>query len=225
MKTDLLEGHRILVTGGTSGIGLGIAETLLRHGARVVINSHAPGTAEPAMKHLAPLGETHFIQADLSTEKGPVQLVIDASDALGGLDGLVNNAGTYVIEEPYETRVQDFTRLFNLNVRAYYLCAKTFAGDNLRVNGIAPGLIPTTLNDHCHSSNPEIQATMKSQIPLGRFGRPHEIGNAAVFLASDLARYITGQMIYVDGGISAQQIVYQGGSSESLVARDLRHRV
>lgn len=67
----------------------------------------------------------------------------------------------------------------------------------IRVNAVAPGAI---LTEH---SAPDRQATA-GRIPLARFGSPLEIGNAVAFLASDDARYITGQILYVDGGLMAQ---------------------
>jgi len=85
--------------------------------------------------------------------------------------------------------------------------AVTLAEDGIRVNGIGPGLVKTRLNDYASSSNPELQELMRSQIPLGRIGEPDDIAGAAVFLASPMARYITGHMLYVDGGIIAQQMV------------------
>jgi NAD(P)-dependent dehydrogenase (short-subunit alcohol dehydrogenase family) len=51
-----------------------------------------------------------------------------------------------------------------------------------------------------------VEQTLQRQIPLGRIGQPDDIGAAAVFLASESARYITGQMLYIDGGILAQQM-------------------
>jgi NAD(P)-dependent dehydrogenase (short-subunit alcohol dehydrogenase family) len=85
--------------------------------------------------------------------------------------------------------------------------AVTLAEDGIRVNGIGPGLVKTRLNDYASSSDPELQELMRSQIPLGRIGEPDDIAGAAVFLASPMAHYITGHMLYVDGGIIAQQMV------------------
>lgn len=86
--------------------------------------------------------------------------------------------------------------------------AVTLAGQGIRVNGIGPGLIETVLNDFAHRDEPDVRRMVEKQIPLGRVGVPDDIGGAAVFLASSQAKYITGQMVYIDGGMTAQQIVY-----------------
>ena len=66
-----------------------------------------------------------------------------------------------------------------------------------RVNAIAPGLIKTDMARALWEPN---EATLGSRTPLGRIGEPQDIANAAIFLASDLANWITGQTIVVDGG-------------------------
>jgi L-rhamnose 1-dehydrogenase len=63
-----------------------------------------------------------------------------------------------------------------------------------------PGTIATDLNKEDLSS-PEKLAYMKKRIPLGRLGEPADVANAVVFLASDLARYVTGAALLVDGGL------------------------
>lgn len=83
--------------------------------------------------------------------------------------------------------------------------AVTLAGQGIRVNGIGPGIIHTPLTAK-GLSQPGVVNTLQRQIPLGRIGQPEDIGAAAVFLASEGARYITGQMLYIDGGILAQQM-------------------
>ena len=83
--------------------------------------------------------------------------------------------------------------------------AISLASKNIRVNGIGPGILETPLtSDGLNKGNNKKVIT--SQIPLGRIGDPADIGGAAVFLASDEAKYITGQMLYVDGGILANQL-------------------
>jgi 3-oxoacyl-[acyl-carrier protein] reductase len=75
--------------------------------------------------------------------------------------------------------------------------SKELAGRKILVNAIAPGVIATEMAD----TIPEEQRqAMLTQIPLGRFGAPDDIANVALFLASDLSNYITGQTIHVNGG-------------------------
>lgn len=69
----------------------------------------------------------------------------------------------------------------------------------IRVNAICPGLIRTRLTEG-HFTNPEILKPYFAQLPLGRGGLPQEVAAAAVFLASNLASYITGATLFVDGG-------------------------
>jgi NAD(P)-dependent dehydrogenase (short-subunit alcohol dehydrogenase family) len=69
----------------------------------------------------------------------------------------------------------------------------------VRVNAIGPGLIATPLNEKARQ-NPEYMAHFKGRIPLGRIGTPDDIAQPAVFLASDMARWITGVTLPVDGG-------------------------
>lgn len=75
--------------------------------------------------------------------------------------------------------------------------AKELAMSNIRVNGIAPGVINTKMNE---VFSEEDRKSLEEEIPLGRFGTPEEIGKLAVFLASDDSSYITGQIIRADGG-------------------------
>lgn len=89
--------------------------------------------------------------------------------------------------------------------------AVTLAGRGIRVNGIGPGLIDTPLTA-AGLDTPGVRDKVTAQIPLGRVGRPDDIAGAAVFLASQAAGYITGQMLYVDGGILAQQMSWDPAS-------------
>ena len=78
---------------------------------------------------------------------------------------------------------------------------------NIRVNGICPGCIDTPMMDRSLGRNQDAGAAkqkMESAIPLRRLGDPLEVANAAAFLASDLASYISGVSLLVDGGLMAQ---------------------
>ena len=74
----------------------------------------------------------------------------------------------------------------------------------IRVNAVCPGLIRTRLTAS-HFANRDLLAGYFQQIPLGRGGEPEEVANAAMFLASDLASYITGAALFVDGGQMASK--------------------
>lgn len=75
--------------------------------------------------------------------------------------------------------------------------AKEVAPSNIRVNCIAPGVIDTSMNSFLEE---EEKISIEEEIPLGRFGKPSEIGKLAVFLSSEDSSYITGQIIRADGG-------------------------
>ncbi len=74
--------------------------------------------------------------------------------------------------------------------------------DNIRVNSIHPGLMPP-MRSSKRTADPQVRARMLRQVPMGRAGRPEEVANAALFLASDEASYITGAELYVDGSYLA----------------------
>ncbi len=78
-------------------------------------------------------------------------------------------------------------------------CAKELATRNINVNAIAPGYIDTKMTKELNS---EVKEKILSQIPLARFGKPKDVAEVALFLASALADYITGQVIVVDGGMT-----------------------
>ncbi|QKG52590.1 SDR family NAD(P)-dependent oxidoreductase [Hymenobacter sp. BRD67] len=80
--------------------------------------------------------------------------------------------------------------------------ASEFSCHNVRVNAIAPGFIETEMSRAAMNSDPERRDRAMRRTPMGEFGRPADIGHAAVFLASEGARYITGVSLPVDGGNS-----------------------
>ncbi len=77
--------------------------------------------------------------------------------------------------------------------------ARELASRNIRVNAVAPGIIDTDMTKVMSDSAKE---ALLSQVPLGRMGQPQDIANAVAFLASDMASYITGHVICVDGGMA-----------------------
>ncbi len=82
------------------------------------------------------------------------------------------------------------------------ILASEFSGHGVRVNAIAPGFIETEMSRKAMGGDPDRRDRALRRTPMGHFGKPEDIGHAAVFLASDGARYITGASLPVDGGNS-----------------------
>jgi NAD(P)-dependent dehydrogenase (short-subunit alcohol dehydrogenase family) len=78
--------------------------------------------------------------------------------------------------------------------------ALELAPSGITVNAVAPGAVETPMNAEAYT--PAVRRTYEERIPLGRIGTPEEIADAIVFLASDAARYVTGQELLVDGGLT-----------------------
>ncbi|CAM2934514.1 sugar dehydrogenase [Chryseobacterium flavum] len=88
--------------------------------------------------------------------------------------------------------------------------AQEYGADKIRVNSICPGAIQTPINQNAWNT-PEALSALLTLIPYNRIGQPLDIGNLAVFLASDFADYITGASIFVDGGMTTFESFSTGG--------------
>jgi NAD(P)-dependent dehydrogenase (short-subunit alcohol dehydrogenase family) len=117
-----LEGRAALVTGGTSGIGLAIAERLAREGARVVVTGRDEERGRAAAARLGEAGR--FVAADAADADAVERSVASALEAMGRLDVLVNNAGIALTERLVDTPVAEFDRLMAANVRGCFLYAR-----------------------------------------------------------------------------------------------------
>ena len=81
--------------------------------------------------------------------------------------------------------------------------AVEWAARGVRVNAVIPGTFETALLRQCIAQNPAYEQEMLNRFPIGRFARPQEIVGACIFLASDASSYVTGHLLYVDGGCIA----------------------
>jgi glucose 1-dehydrogenase len=266
-----LKGRNVLITGGTSGIGQAIAVRFAEYGANVAINYlHQPQEAEDTEQQVqACVQRVHqegvqdvLVQGDVSQEDDVVRMVDDASEQLGGLDVLINNAGIQLSRPSHELSSRDFDKVLAVNLRGSFLCAREaikhflaggspgvvlnvssvhqqipkpsflgysvskggmqnltttlaleYASHNIRVNAIAPGATITPIN-RAWIDDPDKKAQVESHIPLSRAGTADEMAGVACFLASDDAAYITGQVLYVDGGLTLYADFREPWSSE-----------
>jgi NAD(P)-dependent dehydrogenase (short-subunit alcohol dehydrogenase family) len=122
--TGRLRGKQVLVTGGTTGIGLEIAGRFLREGARVVVTGRNQELGLRAEAALREAGESWFVAADAGDPDAVTRSVGVAIEHLGTLDVLVNNAGIGVEAGLLRTPLADYDALMNVNVRGCLLYAQ-----------------------------------------------------------------------------------------------------
>jgi NAD(P)-dependent dehydrogenase (short-subunit alcohol dehydrogenase family) len=82
--------------------------------------------------------------------------------------------------------------------------ALDYATDEVNVNALAPGIIETAQNAEWRETDPDLLADWQRRTPWPRFGRPQDVADAALFLASDESDFVTGAVLSVDGGWTAQ---------------------
>jgi 3-oxoacyl-[acyl-carrier protein] reductase len=111
---------KVLITGGSSGIGYDTAKLLHEQGAQVVICGRHEETIQQAAKDLSVIG----IKADVSNETDVERLFEAAIKAMGGLNVLVNNAGIGYFAPLTDTAIADFTKIWEVNVKGAFLCGK-----------------------------------------------------------------------------------------------------
>lgn len=238
-------GKRVIVMGGSRGIGRAIALGFAAQGASVSICARSAGPLEATRREIEALGVTaHAASVDLADAKAIEAYVPDAVTALGGLDILVNNASGFGHADDEEgwaaslnvdmlaivrgshaaiPHMKPGSSIVNISsisaLRAssrsapygaikaavmHYTAsqAKMLAKQGIRVNGVAPGSIefPGGTWEDRKTSNPALYQATLASIPFGRMGRPEEVVEVVLFLASDKAGWVTAQTIVVDGG-------------------------
>lgn len=166
---QLLEGRRALVTGADSGIGRATALELASHGAAVAINYLGePDEAEKVAETIRSAGGTALpVQMDVSKEDDVKRAFGEASDAFGGLDLLVNNAG---LEEPYELvdmPLESWQKVIGVNLTGAFLCCREAArvmksGSSIVVNTSVHEVIPWVRFSHYSASKGGLKLFVQS---------------------------------------------------------------
>lgn len=119
-----LTGKRVLISGGTSGIGLATAQRFLEEGTRVFVTGRDSDKVKRAVAGLAPLGDIGGLACDVSREADVAALVEAAEQALGGIDVLINNAGTSRRDPFLDITPEHWDRVIEINLRGMFLLAQ-----------------------------------------------------------------------------------------------------
>ena len=233
---------RILITGGTRGIGRAMVLLFAKEGYKVAFTyKNSVNEADCLEKSTGALA----IRADSTSEDDIFAAVARTVDALGGIDILINNAGISSLSmlqdlslkewnecigtnltaaflysrevAPYMIR-QHFGRIINItsmwglvgaSCEAHYSAAKAgligltkalakeLGPSGITVNAIAPGVISTDMNSSLGEADME---ALIEETPVGRIGRVEDIAKMALYLASEDASFITGEVMNVSGG-------------------------
>jgi len=249
-----LTGQVALVTGGSRGLGLQIAESLGDAGAKIMLTSRKAADLEEAAAHLQARGiDTRWIAADASRPEEAQRVVNETMERMGRIDILVNNAGATWGAPAEEHPIEAWDKVMDLNIRSLFVFAqavakasmiprrsgriinvasiaglsgnsgamrtiayntskgaavnftRALAGEwgqyGITVNALAPGFFPSKMTKGLLASIGEEK--LAAHAPLNRLGDDEDLKGAALLFASRAGKHITGQILAVDGGVSA----------------------
>ncbi|TNJ65974.1 glucose 1-dehydrogenase [Paenibacillus hemerocallicola] len=243
-----LQGRTALVTGGSKGIGFGMASALIRAGAKVAIAGRNQTDGVQAARQLCEHGgEAHFFQADVTDKAQVDRMVRSVAERFGRIDILVNNAGMNIRKPLLEVEESDWDAVMSTNLKGIFLVGqsvvkqmaaqnsgsivnvssvlggaampnqssyaaskggvnqltKVWAAElarfNIKVNAIAPAYIRTPMTEKWLEDPVRYKEIVDSTL-MGRVGDVSELAGPVVFLASSASSYMTGHILYVDGG-------------------------
>jgi len=242
-----LDGRSAIVTGGSKGIGRGIAETLAAAGVNVLVTARTQNDLDATVAGLADQpGRVSGLATDVTNPDDCRRAVETAVERHGGLDIVCANAGIFPSGRLEELTPDDIEHVLAVNFKgtvfviqaalpaltasghgrviitssitgpitgypgwSHYGASKAaqlgflrtaameLAPKQITINAVMPGNIIT---EGLAGLGEEYRNTMAASIPMKRLGTVEDVGNAALFLASKEAGYITGQTIIVDGG-------------------------
>ena len=249
-----LTGKNALITGGSRGLGLQIAESLGEAGARVMLTSRKAADLEEAVADLQARGiDARWVAADASQPAEIDRVVSETLERLGPIDILVNNAGATWGAPAEDHPLEAWDKVMNLNIRSIFLMSqavgkrsmiarrqgkiinlasiaglagnsadmtmvayntskaavvnftRTLAGEwgkyNINVNALAPGMFPSKMTKGTFD---RIGAdVLAAHAPLLRVGDDDDLKGAVLLFASQAGKHITGQILPIDGGVSA----------------------
>src|SRR5262245_6647713 len=246
-----LAGKRMVITGAARGIGRAVASRCIGEGARVVVVDLDP---EPAGTVARELGAETGVVADVTDGAAVAAAIAAATETLGGLDGLINNAGIPMAGAVHDLGEDDWDRVLAVDLKSVYLMSRaawphflaagggaivstgSIAGmwgtegqagyaaakagthmptkclaldgarDGIRANCVSPGFVRTPMLEayfNAQDDPEQFEQGTSARVPLGRLGRPADLADAFVYLASDEASWVTGTNLVVDGGVTS----------------------
>ncbi|XP_041987553.1 tropinone reductase-like 3 isoform X4 [Aricia agestis] len=198
-----LTGKVAIVTASTDGIGLAIAQRLGNEGASVVISSRKEKNVQSALEKLR--GEGINVEGVVCHVGDPAQrknLIEFTKKKFGGIDILVSNAAVNPDVSPILEPLGAYSVSKTALVGLTKAISNEVVGENIRVNCVAPGVVPTKFASAITSNEMGAEVSL-SNVPMKRFGKASEIAAAVAFLVSDDASYMTGQTLVVAGGTHA----------------------
>jgi 3-oxoacyl-[acyl-carrier protein] reductase len=243
-----LTGRRVVVTGGSRGIGAACCRLFAQAGASVFIQYMASGDkAAAVLKELRQISDAPHaaVRCDVADPEEVCKLFDAVAARWGSLDCLINNAGVWVHDPLPQLQPERLQATLAVNIVGPFLCARcalpllagsedasiinisSTAGQRgeafysayaaskgalisatkswsselapgIRVNAVAPGWVDTDMTSDALSG--ERRAAVLASIPLQRIATPEDIAGSVLFLASPLARHITGEILNVNGG-------------------------
>ncbi|MFM2068567.1 MAG: hypothetical protein RLZZ584_3476 [Pseudomonadota bacterium] len=245
-----LRGRRIVITGAAQGIGAACARLLAGQGARLALWDINITAAQTLADELRASGaDCHALACDVA-DRAAVDAALAATlAALGGLDGVVSNAGIFRAAPFLEVSEADWDAVIATNLKGSFLvtqaCARAMvaagtpgaivlmssvngvmaipeiasynaskggidqltraaalalADHGIRVNAVGPGTIATELAAAAVLTSEAARQRILGRTPMKRLGEPGEVAEVVAFLLGEGARYMTGEIVYVDGG-------------------------
>ncbi|OUV61260.1 MAG: 3-oxoacyl-[acyl-carrier-protein] reductase [Candidatus Pelagibacter sp. TMED128] len=238
-----LKNKKVIITGATGGIGSSLVKKFIDSGSLVL----ATGTKEDKLSNLkSEFNNILTEKFNLSDHKNVEMFIENASNKLGGLDILINNAGITLDNISIRLTEENWKKVLDINLTSTFLMCKfaikkmlknksgkiinitsivghtgnlgqanysaskagivafskslalEYAKKNININCVSPGFIKTEMTDKI---NEEFKKMLISKIPSGDLGTGEDVSNCVAFLASDMANYINGETIHVNGGM------------------------